>query len=142
MIKKVMMAALLAACGADAGQPAQVTRQQFDEVNTLRRAAGLGPVERSPRADHAAMRHATDLARTGGTGHRGSDGSTHTARLGAAGCHGGVENVAWNMGTTHDAFAAWMRSEGHRRNILRPGARVYGLAQVGDRWVLVLADGC
>lgn len=135
---------LMAAC---AGQPGAVRSNSphllpSEEVNLLRRAAGLGPVRESQGAGRAAQRHAADLARSGGTGHLGSDGSTHADRLRAEGCLRGVENVAWDMGSAGSAFAAWMTSPDHRRNILWPDATAYGLAGVGDRWVLVLAADC
>lgn len=135
---------LLAACASDPG-PVRANAGQAlpsEQVNLLRRAAGLGPVTESAEARRAARRHAADLAASGGTGHLGSDGSTHLDRLRAEGCAGGVENVAWGMGSAGGAFAAWMASPDHRGNILWPDATAYGFAGAEDRWVLVLAETC
>lgn len=146
MIARLLAPLILAACTAQTGTPAFSTMSPgampADTVNMVRLAAGRSAVRSSAPAEAAARRHAEDLARSGRTGHRGSDGSTHAQRLRAAGCGRGVENVAWGMPTDRDALAAWMASEAHRRNLLWPEARVYGLARAGDRWVLVLSEGC
>ncbi len=146
MIRKLLPVLLVTACIAEtetvSSRAVAAQALPSEQVNLLRRAAGLGAVRESPRAIAAARRHAVDLARTGGTGHAGSDGSTHDQRLHAVGCRTGVENVAWDMGSTERVFAAWMGSPGHRQNILWPEAQVYGLARAGERWVLVLATEC
>lgn len=146
MIPRLMVLLLLSACTSQAAErPIAAVRSEAlpaDTVNMVRRAAGLPMVRQSSRADRAALRHAEDLARTGGRGHRGSDGSTHSQRLRAAGCGRGVENVAWGQPSSHQAISAWMASPAHRRNLLWPEAGVYGMARAGDRWVLVLSEGC
>lgn len=146
MIRRLISILVLSACVAEpdtVSSRAEATQAlPSEKVNLLRRAAGLGAVRESPQAVSAAERHAADLARTGTTGHGGSDGSSHADRLHAAGCRTGVENVAWDMGSTDRVFAAWMDSPSHRRNILWPEAEVYGFARSGERWVLVLATDC
>ncbi|WP_375261649.1 CAP domain-containing protein [Palleronia sp.] len=136
MIRPLLLALALAACG-----PAE--RHVADgDVNARRAAAGLPPVTRSVRADRAAARHAQDMAANGFFAHQGSDGSSHTDRLRAVGCGPGAENLAWGQTSAEAAMDAWMASEGHRRNILNPDLRAYGLANAGDIWVMVLATRC
>ncbi len=145
MIARLLALLLLSACAQAGEAPTAMLAAgalPADSVNMVRRAAGLAPVRESARAESAARRHARDLARTGGYGHRGSDGSTHSQRLRAEGCGRGVENVAWGLPSGRGAVSAWMASPAHRRNLLWPEARYYGLAGEGDRWVLVLAEGC
>ena len=119
-------------------QPIAVART----INSLRRSVGLRPIQRSPRADAAARRHAADMARHGFFSHRGSDGSTHSVRLRSAGCRGGAENIASGPYTRRSVLKAWVNSPGHRRNIMLPAVRSFGMAQVGNKWVMVLSAGC
>jgi uncharacterized protein YkwD len=42
------------------------------------------------------------------------------------------ENVAYGYPTGRRVVRAWMRSEGHRRNILDPGFRLLGMAAARD----------
>ncbi|CAM4151608.1 CAP domain-containing protein [Palleronia rufa] len=111
-------------------------------INALRRSSGASPIQRSARADAAARRHAADMARNNFFDHRGTDGSTHTTRLRAAGCRGGAENIAYGPYTGESVVAAWIDSPSHRRNITLPAVRSFGLAQVGNKWVMVLSAGC
>ncbi|WOI56269.1 CAP domain-containing protein [Palleronia sp. LCG004] len=112
------------------------------DVNAYRRQAGLSPIARSSRLDAAARRHASDMARRGFFAHHGSDGSTHTLRIRAQGCGGGAENIAEGPYDARSVMSAWMGSAGHRRNILLPAVTHYGLANVGDKWVMTLSRDC
>ncbi len=54
-----------------------------------------------------------------------------------------AENIAKGQPNERSAIESWMQSPGHRRNILDSGVTEYGMAGVGDVWVLVLArPGC
>ncbi len=147
MIARILAPLVLSACMSQAGEPGLTTvshqgAMPAETINMVRRAAGRSPVRESAGADRAARRHARDLARNGGRGHRGSDGSTHSQRLRAEGCGRGVENVAWGIPSSRQVISAWMDSPAHRHNLLWPEAAVYGMARAGDRWVLVLSEGC
>jgi uncharacterized protein YkwD len=68
----------------------------------------------------AAQRHSEDQARHGRTSHTGSDGSTLMTRIDAVGYdwRSVAENVAAGQSDVESVMAAWMASDGHRRNIL------------------------
>lgn len=144
------LAALLAGCGAgppDHSGPSYVSATDSSgsaEVNTFRTAAGLPPLARSAALDAAARAHATDMARNGFFGHRGSNGSTHGERIRAAGVTpcGAAENIAEGPFTPAGVMAGWMESQGHRRNILNRRYSDYGLAEVEGEWVMTLAGRC
>lgn len=148
LLSTAAISLLLAGCVATGQEPSQTPRDTIHmttsgaSLNDHRRRAGLAPLRRSAKADRAARRHAADMNRKGFFAHRGSDGTTHTHRLRAAGCRGGAENIAAGPYTGTSVVTAWMNSRGHRRNILLPAAKSYGLANVGDKWVMVLSAGC
>jgi uncharacterized protein YkwD len=151
-----ILAALLVWPGAAAaqsctlGDPAAL-RAVHDRVNAARRQHGLGAVALSPVLGRAAAGHACDMIQRGFFSHQGSNSSSARARAQRAGYRSCLtaENIAWGQPTPGAVFDAWMRSPGHRANILRPGLRDVGLAQAvprrgqsGPRWVMVLARPC
>ena len=44
------------------------------------------------------------------------------------------ENIAWNGGGAQVVFNEWMKSEGHKRNILDPTVTRMGIGKVGRHW--------
>lgn len=62
------------------------------------------------------------MARRGKMSHRGSDGSTPFDRITQVGYQywAAAENVAYGFDRVDEVMAGWMRSAGHRRNILGP----------------------
>ena len=141
------LAALAAGCVSAPSGPFYVSVTDSSgsaDVNTFRAAAGLPPLARSATLDAAARAHATDMARNGFFGHRGSNGSTHGDRIRAAGHRpcGAAENIADGPFTPSGVMAGWMGSQGHRRNILNRRYSEYGLAEVEGKWVMTLAGRC
>jgi uncharacterized protein YkwD len=98
----------------------ELTAEVLRRVNAERAAAGLKPLARAPELDLAALRHTEDMARGNFLGHTGSDGSDPVARLRAAGYVplAWGENVAAGFTSAESVVAAWMKSPGHRANIL------------------------
>jgi uncharacterized protein YkwD len=117
-------------------------------VNAARQAAGLRPLTVEVQLAAAAQRHACDMARTGSTGHRGSDGTNSHARVEATGFRTCLtaENIAWGFPDPSTVVTGWMNSPGHRSNLLheRVSAMGVGVAQSGQgpAWVLVLSRAC
>lgn len=104
-------------------------------VNAERTAAGLGALEADDRLAAAARRHAQAMVDRQFFAHEGPDGDTSVDRIRATGYlpSGGAwlagENLAWGTGTLASPRAivdAWMRSSGHRENILRDRYRELG----------------
>lgn len=114
-------------------------------VNAERSAQGRAAITYDNRLEAAARAHARDMARRGFMSHTGSDGSTLANRLKRARykyCFG-AENIAVGQKTLSAAMTAWMRSSGHRQNILHHKVTSMGLARAdGNRWVMVLGSKC
>lgn len=96
-------------------------------VNSERASQRLGVLKRERRLDTAARRHAADMVAHRYFAHSSRDGKPFSRRIKAAGYMSSAngwlvgENLAWGTGTqgTPEAIvAAWMKSPGHRANIL------------------------
>lgn len=118
-------------------------------INAYRSRRGLGPVRVDPTLANTAAEHALDLARSGLTGHSGSDGSNPADR---ALRNGYVfdnigENASAGRTDLDDVIRAWIDSPGHRRNLTLHPASDFGLAHVvapgtryGHYWVLLMGE--
>jgi uncharacterized protein YkwD len=112
---------------------------QAEDINSFRRAHGLNALKASSALMAAAYAHAHDMARRRHLDHDG-----FRARLGPI-ASAAAENVAYGCATQACAMRLWMRSAGHRRNMLMRGVSRYGIASAtasdGRRyWVLELAN--
>jgi uncharacterized protein YkwD len=91
-------------------------------TNTERAAAGLGALASESRLEGVAQGYAQRMVAERFFDHVGPDGSVLAARLvGYLGWLAVGENLAWGEGslaTPRSTVAAWMRSPGHRANIL------------------------
>ncbi len=110
---------------------AQHQGQIVDLMNRDRAARGLAQLTVNDRLIAAAQRSANDLAAHNFLSHQGSDGSTFSQRISAAGYRWRLvgENILWmNWLSASDASQMWMQSPGHRENILYPDFREVGVA--------------
>ncbi len=102
-------------------------------VNAARSANGLRPLAVDAALTRVAQAHSARLLRVNTLSH-GAFG-TRLARSGARGPAYG-ENLAYGAGSLAAAraiVASWLRSPGHRANLLRPGFRRIGIgARVGS----------
>lgn len=137
VILSILFAILAGAAAADA--------RALAAVNGERSSKGRATLSYDNRLEAAARAHARDMATRGFMSHTGSDGSTLAKRLKRAGykyCFG-AENIAVGQTSLSSAMAAWMKSGGHRKNILTRKAQSMGFARAqGNRWVLVLGSKC
>lgn len=129
-------------CATPARAGAEASRV-ITSVNAQRKAAGLAPVKMSPALMKVAQGHACDNAARGKISHTGSDGSTLTQRLRRQNylIRTAAENTGWGFANAEVAMNYWMKSPGHRANILNPAMKEIGLGLAdGSRpsWVLVL----
>ena len=124
---------------------AQADPATLAAINSSRAAQGRSALDYSPRLEAVARAHGEDMARKGFFSHTGSDGSEIGQRLSRGGytfCFG-AENIALGQPSLEVVMASWMKSPGHRRNILSRKAKDVGLARVtGNYWVMVLAAPC
>lgn len=112
-------------------------------LNDTRGNRGLAPLRRDGRLDAAARAHAADMASRNYFSHTSPEGGTVGQRVRAQGCSWRriAENISRGQADEAAAFAGWMRSDGHRRNI-EGGYSAYGFARSGDTYVMVFAAGC
>ncbi len=96
------------------------TQQVVTLVNAERAKAGCGALKVNSKLTAAAQAHSQDQADHQEMAHKGSDGSELTDRLARVGYawSGAAENVAWGQKTPAAVMDAWMKSSGHRTNIL------------------------
>jgi uncharacterized protein YkwD len=107
----------------EASGPSQATdsSEALIKAHNARRAkAGLPPFFPNPLLDAAAVGHARDMADRRKMAHRGGDSSSPFERIGRQGYRyrEAGENVAYGFDDVESVMAGWMRSPGHRRNIL------------------------
>jgi uncharacterized protein YkwD len=97
-------------------------------VNEVRRKAGLARLTADGRLRAAANAHSRDMARRRFCAHVNPDGVTPEERMRAAGYpRPGGENVAQGQPNPHAVMTAWMKSPGHRANILNPDFATIGV---------------
>ena len=115
--------------------PAADTSAVVQLVNDVRRRAGLRLLGSDPRLAHFAASRSATMADERRLSHSGWESGLRKAGLvdDALG-----ENVAYNYDTPAAVMQGWMRSPGHRANILRPVFKRIGVGCViderGHRW--------
>jgi uncharacterized protein YkwD len=133
--------AAAAACPAATATPDRASRPvvvdaTFCLINRERARRGLPRLREDGRLARSAQRYSSEMAVRNFFGHVSPAGTTLTTRLRAAGYLAGVrayrigENIAWGAGpdaTAHETVQGWMRSPGHRANILGRGFREVGV---------------
>jgi uncharacterized protein YkwD len=101
-------------------------------TNEQRVRNGLPALVSSPRLMEAARLHAQQMAQFQRMDHTiiGAKYPTLNSRLQAVGYayRNAAENVAWNNQTAQGVVAGWMKSSGHRANILDPVLTEIGAA--------------
>jgi uncharacterized protein YkwD len=101
-------------------------------LNKVREAAGLQPLATARPLRHIAAEHTRDMVIRGYFSHTGPTDKTLAARLRTIdwrGCAG--ENIGYGTAyyaTPRSMMWAWMKSTGHRENILEPSYRWIGVA--------------
>ncbi|GFE65627.1 CAP domain-containing protein [Litoreibacter roseus] len=135
----------ITACGPVPGRGAngEVVGDTQALLNEIREENGKAALAESPLLLRAAARYARDLSRSGAFSHTGPDGSTPGSRVRAAGydwCFI-AENIAQGQRNEQTVMEDWMKSRGHRRNMLSGRAKEYALVRAeGNYWVLLLGS--
>jgi uncharacterized protein YkwD len=115
---------------------AQIRQATLCLLNAERSAHGLRDLRANPRLRRAATGYARLMDSTNFFSHTSPSGSTMLSRITSTKYLSGArtwtigENLAWGTGsyaTPAGAVRAWMRSPGHRRNILNPAFREIGI---------------
>lgn len=125
-----------AAADPTAGNGKAIRRATLCLLNRERARHGLKPLRSNGRLRTAALRHSGHMARAKFFEHTTPAGTSMTARVRRAGYLKGSrswalgENIAWGTGalaTPRQIVRAWMRSPGHRANILTGRFREIGI---------------
>ncbi len=110
------------------------------EMNTARKAHGLKPLKLNATLTKPAVSHSRYLADSGRLDHTGADGRPFWARFYQAGYSRKKaigENLGMIGGCTPGAgkimVDMWLKSPGHRRNLLSKDFKNVGLAITSDR---------
>ncbi len=115
-------------------------------VNAERARAGRPALRLSPDLSAVAQAHACDMTQQGYFSHTSPDGRGLKERARRAGISGLCtmgENIGRGQRDVPDVVAGWMRSPGHRRNILDRDYVLVGFGRApGPIWVQVFAGSC
>jgi uncharacterized protein YkwD len=109
------------------------------QLNQVRVAAGLTPLQTSPELAAAATEHSTEMVTDGYFAHNSHSGAVFWKRVlhyyPLVGSHSWSvgENLLWTSGTltASQAMALWMASPAHRANVLSPLWRQIGILSLG-----------
>jgi uncharacterized protein YkwD len=104
-------------------------RQVLEYTNQVRQQNGCGPLRLNSALVEAAGRQASDMVRRHYMDHTNPDGEGPAERMADAGYHGSSwgENIAAGYDSAQRVVAAWMQSDGHRKNILNCRFTVIGV---------------
>ncbi|MET7327915.1 CAP domain-containing protein [Nonomuraea sp. NPDC005650] len=90
-------------------------------TNAERAKGGCQPLKHDPQLRAAAFGHSDDMAKQGFFDHTSKDGRSFMDRIRGAGFSGGnafAENIAFGQPSPASVVDGWMKSEGHRANIM------------------------
>ena len=109
-------------------------------VNAKRRSMGCAELKWDTRVAAIAFDHSADMVSRHFFSHTNPDKKGPSERLQESKLDfsSGAENLARYAKTAREAFDAWLRSPGHRRNMLDNRFTRHGVGRVGDRWTHVL----
>lgn len=130
-----------------AGDKSKLQFRMLDSVNSLRQAAGIGPVELDSKLNAAAATHSRDMSNQNRPWHFGSDGSSPIDRVKRVGYTGEMlgENISETYETELETLAAWMEQPNTRAVILERRATKMGFAYFQESrgkiwWTLVMGN--
>jgi len=91
----------------------------IEQTNAQRRQAGAPELSQNALLCRVARQHAQAMAKANNLSHR-LNGKSIDGRVSAAGYKWTAvsENIAWNQRSVPDVMDCWMRSDGHRINLL------------------------
>jgi len=119
---------------------AAVRKEMLDRVNAVGRREGLRPMRSDKTLDATAQGHGEDMLRRAFFDHRNPDGQLVRERAVEAGYKWTKigENIAEGQLSVEEVVDTWLKSPGHRRNILDPDFQELGvglvLGQSRGRW--------
>ncbi len=128
-------------------ETSKIQFRMLDSVNSLRGAAGAGPLQLDAKLNAAAATHSRDMSIQNRPWHFGSDGSSPIERVARVGYTGMMlgEAISETYETELETLGAWMDETGTREVILDPRATNMGFAwfqEDGGKiwWTMVLGN--
>ncbi|CUX82402.1 Cysteine-rich secretory protein family protein [Roseibaca calidilacus] len=145
-MRSIVLGLCLLAPPAFACQPVTLAEVEVHlaHINDARRASGLAPLALDAALSDVAQDHACDMADRGYFSHTtpGGRGLMDRAR-GQTGFCQLAENIARGQRDIPTVMGIWLRSTGHRANLLDPGLTHVGLGRApGPYWVQVFGGQC
>jgi len=136
-----LLASLLTPVAGAARADPLDARQIVALTNESRRRAGVAPVRVDDRLTAAAKAKLFDMLKRDYFAHRTPDGRQPWAFMQAAGYRfqAAAENLAKGYDDERELQASWMRSHGHRANILNPQFTEIGVADANGIVVVMFA---
>ena len=131
VVAAALFVGLLAPVQAQAASHAE---QVLALVNVERKKAGLKPLALSRRCQAQADKRAKEISKRGRFNHKG-------AFIGLRGYGRMGENIARGYRSPADVVRGWMRSKGHRANILSPKYTHLGVCVCRGYWVQTFGGG-
>ena len=131
MIPAALFGMLAVAAPAEAASFTTLQTQVVSLSNKERVKAGCAGLRVNAQLLWAARGHSKYMATTGRFSHSGMNKSTFVSRARAAGYTAArSENIAWGYRSAAEVVKAWMKSPGHRRNLLDCGAKTFAVGVV------------
>lgn len=121
-----------------AGQEKAIGKQTAARINQYRRSSGLKSLKLNAKLSKVAQGHVNDMLRNRFWGHTSSNGATvlkRTTRGGYKACLV-AENLSYSWKHSDIAVDEWMKSSGHRFNMMHRDFREIGVG-VGPNNLLV-----
>lgn len=127
--RALLVALIVAASPVSAAGPADSV---LLAVNAARAKVGCQPLRLNSKLTAAAKGHATAMAEQNFFSHSGKDGSRMSSRIRRQGYEyrAAAENIAAGQRSAGQVVASWLKSAGHRRNILDCRMKDTGIALV------------
>ncbi len=109
-------------------------------VNAKRSSVGCLELKWDSKVAAIALSHSADMVSRHFFSHTNPDGKDLVERMRETrvGFSAAAENIALGAKTGREAFDTWLRSPGHRKNILDSRFTRHGVGRVQDRWTHVL----
>lgn len=109
-------------------------------VNAKRRSIGCPELKWDSKAAAIALDHSADMVSRNFFAHINPDGKDPFERMRESRLvfSAAAENITLGPKTGQEAYNTWLRSPGHRKNMLDSRFTRHGVGRVGDRWTHVL----
>ncbi|MEJ5216704.1 CAP domain-containing protein [Cognatishimia sp. D5M38] len=113
-------------------------------TNEFRTSNNLPALRLSPLLESIAATHGSDMRHHGFFSHMGTDGTSVADRALRQGYNYCLiaENIAVGQRSAKRVTKDWIKSRGHRENLLNIGVTEIGVIQEGNYWVMVLGRRC